>query len=408
MTLKLIFRNLWTQKLSTGLSVLLMAFGVLMASLIVLINQQLEGQFSKNLKGIDMVVGAKGSPLQLILSSVFQIDNPTGNIKLSELNQLKTNPMVKELIPISMGDNHMGFRIIGSTEAYLKKFGAEIEKGRKNQSLNEVIIGSDLREVLKIDDRFQSAHGLDKEGEKHAEHSFKVVGTLKPSGTVIDKLIICDLNSIWAMHHEKNEDEMETSHTNHEHAEMPHEDENKEVTAALVQFRSPLGMMSLPRTINANTNMMSALPSIEVNRLFEIFGIGLKGIRSLAIAIILISGLSVFVSLYNSLKERSYEIALLKSMGASRLGVFMLLLGEGLTISLVGFFLGWILSGLGIWVINSLKLFNLSIQKASIFNFQASDFYLFMACIGIGFLAALLPAAFAYRLSVSKLLAEKS
>jgi putative ABC transport system permease protein len=386
MIFKIILKNIAHKKLSSTLSVLLMAFGILIISLVLQLSKQIEERFSKNLKGIDMVVGAKGSPLQLILSGVFQMDNPTGNIKLSEVNTLKTNPLIKELIPISMGDNYGGFRIIGTTEKYTEHFKAEIALGKLNSAAHEVLIGSKV--ALKLNSTFESSHGLDKDGEKHSDHAFKVVGVLKPSNTVLDNLIITDLETVWGTHEHENQTDME-----------------KEITCALVKFRSPMGLMTIPRNINANTGMMAALPSIEVNRLFELLGMGMQSIKYLALAIMIISGFSVFIALYNALKERKYELALMLSMGANRLTLFLMLLGEGLILCISGYFLGIFLSRIGLILIKNKFGENIgSLLNSSVL--LKEEIYLLGGALLVGIFAAVIPAIGIYKLNISKTLAK--
>jgi putative ABC transport system permease protein len=386
MIFKIIIKNILHKKLSSTLSVLLMAFGILIISLVLQISTQVEERFSKNLKGIDMVVGAKGSPLQLILSGVFQMDNPTGNIKLSEVNSLKTNPLVKELIPISMGDNYAGFRIIGTTAKYTEHFKAEIAQGKLNSAEHEVLIGSNV--TLNLNSTFESAHGLDKDGEKHSEHAFKVVGVLKPSNTVLDNLIITDLETIWETHQHENQTDTE-----------------KEITCALVKFRSPMGLMTIPRNINANTGMMAALPSIEVNRLFELLGLGMQMIKYLALAIMIISGFSVFIALYNALKERKYELALMLSMGARRTSLFLMLLGEGLILCFSGYFLGLFLSRVGMLLIQNKFNQNLG-QLLNSSVLLKEEIFLLGGALLVGIFAAVIPSIGIYSLNISKTLAK--
>jgi putative ABC transport system permease protein len=398
MIFKIILKNIVHKKLSSLLSILLMAFGILIISLVLQVTKQLEERFSKNLSGIDMVVGAKGSPLQLILSGVFQIDNPTGNVKLSEINALINNALVKELIPLAMGDNHGGFRIVGTNGSYIKHFKVEIKEGKIELGNNEVIIGANVNKLLKLNTSFESAHGLDKDGEKHAENAFKVVGVLKQSNTVLDNLIITNLETIWAVH----EHEEEPS----KHDEAAHgESAEKEITCALVKFRSPLGMMTIPRNINTDTKMMAAMPAIEVNRLFELLGVGLQSIKYLALAIMLISGFSVFIALYNALKERKYEIALMLSMGAKRTALFLMLLGEGLILCISGFVLGIVLSRLAFLLLKIKYEANLgSLLNSSVL--LKEEIYLLGGALLVGIFAALIPSIGIYRLNISKTLAK--
>lgn len=392
--LNLSWANLKDKKLNSFLSTLLLTLGIGIISLLLLLNKQLEDQFRKNLRGIDMVVGAKGSPLQLILSSVYQIDAPTGNIPLSEVQKLSRNPMVKAAIPLSMGDNYHGFRIVGTNEKYPEHFAAELEAGDLFEKSMEVTVGYKVAEGagLKIGDSFAGSHGFDKEGESHGNHQYTVKGIFKPTGSVLDQLILTPISSVWDIH---------ADHENHAEADTA----EKEVTSALISFRNPMAMMMLPRMINENTKMQTALPSIEINRLIELLGVGIDTLRALALLIMIIAGVSVFVSLYNSLKERKYEMALLLSMGATRTKLFLLLLFEGLLLSLIGFFAGTGLSRLGLWLFSQTaeRDFNYSFRN---FSFLPEEIYLLAAAIAIGVVAAAIPSIGIYTINISKTLAE--
>ena len=138
-----------------------MSLGVGIISLLILLNNEMKQQVKNNLKEIDMVVGAKGSPLQLILSSVYHVDNPTGNIPLSSINKLKKNRMVDLVIPLSYGDSYEGFRIVGTTYDYFDLYNAEIKEGRRWEGGFEVVVGSEIARInnLKIGDNFYGSMG---------------------------------------------------------------------------------------------------------------------------------------------------------------------------------------------------------------------------------------------------------
>lgn len=400
--LKISWANIRDKKLTSFLSILLLTLGIGMISLLLLLNQQLEEQFKRNIKGIDMVVGAKGSPLQLILSSIYQIDAPTGNVPLEEVTKLKMNPFVKKVIPLSMGDSYHGFRIVGTTSDYTKHFEAELESGTLFKDPLEVTLGNKVAMAtgLKLGDTFASSHGLDGNGEEHATAQYKVAGILKPNHSVIDQVILTGLSSIWAVHeHSENHKVPEGDETAEHH-------EEKQVTSALIQFRNPMGLLALPRQINANTPMQSALPSIEINRLFALLGVGIETLRALAIAIILIAGVSVFVSLYNSLRERKYEMALMLSMGATRTRLFLMLLLEGIVLALAGYFCGIIASRLGLWLFGKAAEQDFHYSFSS-FSLLPEEIYLLAGALLLGSLAAALPSLGIYQLNISRTLAEE-
>jgi len=390
---------------------MLLTLGIGMISLLLLLNKQLDEQFRRNIRGIDMVVGAKGSPLQLILSSIYQIDAPTGNIPLSEVNGLKRNPFIKTIIPLSMGDNYHGFRIVGTNAKYVEHFQAKIAEGNLFRNPMDVTLGSKVAKnsALKIGDTFASSHGLDSDGDAHNDKKYKVAGIFEQTGSVVDQLILTNLESVWEIHEhaEKpaagikendpaHEEEMAESHNEHE----------KQITSALIQFRNPMGLITIPRQINENTSMQAALPSIEINRLFSLLGVGIDTLRALALVIIIIAGASVFISLYNSLKERKYEMALMLSMGATRTKLFFMLLMEGIILAVTGYFSGVLLSRIGLWLFSRAaeQDFHYSIRE---FNLLPEELYLFLGALVLGLLAAALPSLGIYKLNISRTLAEE-
>ncbi len=403
-----------------------MTLGIAIISLLLLLNKQLQDQFSRNIRGIDMVIGAKGSPLQLILSSIYQIDSPVGNIPLAEAERLTRNPMIKTAIPLAMGDSYKSFRIVGTNKKYLDHFGASVAQGQLFTNDLDVVIGTRVAAAtgLKVGDSFASQHGLDANGEEHGDKKYKVVGTLAPSNSVCDQLILTNVSSIWAVHNHDSangeghhDDEATTAGgataddlAEHHVGEDAHEDEHgpeagPEITSMLVKFRNPMGMM-LKRGIDNNSKLQAALPAIEVNRLFDLLGVGVQTLRGLALAIIIVAGISVFVSLYNSLKERRYEMALMLSMGATRAQLFGMLLLEGLVLALIGFVAGLAMSRLGLWLLSQFVEgnYHYSFSDASILP---DEWWLLAVAVGIGLVAAALPAIGVYRMNISRTLTEE-
>ena len=407
MFLKIVWRNLWFKPLNTTLSVVLLAFSTGIISLLLLVQKQLEQKFENDLKDIDLVVGAKGSPLQLVLSAVYHVDAPTGNINLLEAQKVLKSPLVKQAIPLSYGDSYQGYRILGTDTNYIQKYEAVLQSGRLFQKSLEVVIGANIAQKtgLSVGSAFKGTHGEAEEGETHDDHEYKVVGVLGATHTILDNLIVTPIASVWEMHEHADEPESHGPEP-HDHGDHDHEeivDSTREVTAYLVKFRSPMGIMSLPRMINSGTTLQAAVPALEMNRLFHLMGLGITTLRLLAFAIMLISGFSVFIALYNRLKERKYELALLRALGSSRFRLSALLLTEGIVLAVLGFGLGLLLSRLGIVWINEqagsdlrLTLTNQLIPEESILG----GIVLF-----VGILAALIPAIKAWRMNLSEALA---
>jgi putative ABC transport system permease protein len=424
MITKIAWKNIWFKPLNTALSIILLTASVAIITLLILLQEQFEKNFDDNIEGIDLVLGAQGSPLQLILSSVYQIDAPTGNIDYTEAKKWMRNSAVKTAIPLAFGDNYRGFRIVGTTEAYLSKFKGTLKQGKFFEKDFEVVVGNAVAKKmkLKIGDKFYGSHGDAEEGELHKDHAYIVSGIASPTGKVIDNLILCNIQSVWAMHnHEHAEGEaheggeaVEHNHDDHDHEHAgtqgeAHEavsEEGKEITAVLVKFKGPVAIAMWPRIIAMNTKMQAASPAIEVNRLFSLFGIGLQALQYLAYGIMLISGISIFIALYNTLKERKYEFALLRVNGASRMQLLSLVLIESLLLCVVGFIFGTIVGRLALGLISasSEQEFKMSFDPFE-FVWQKEGF-LFVLTIFVGILAAVIPALKAYSLNISKTLAN--
>ena len=400
---KLSIKNLFYRPLSSLLSLLLLALGVSMISLLVLINSVVQDQMNNNLKGIDMVVGAKGSPLQLILSSVYHVDSPTGNISLKEARSIEKNPMVGNSIPLLYGDNYEGFRIVGTNEKFIELYNLSIENGSFWDNEFEVVVGKKIATKLnlKVGDTFVTSHGLRETGEAHTDTPFTVVGITNFSNSVADQLILTSAESVWGIHGDHTHDDEE-----HEHDEEHGHDDDKEITAMLIKFNSPMNVIQFPRYINENTNLQSAVPSYEISRLFKLFGFGIETINLLAYLIIIVSGISIFITLFNSMKERKYDMALIRTLGGSRLQLSSMLVYEALVLTISGFILGIILSRLGLAFISSLmeSSFNYSLNSYGILN---DEFWLLAISIFIGLIACLIPSIQVYKMDISKTLSNE-
>ena len=190
MNVKIIVSNLLHKPMGTMLSLLLMGFGIGLISFILQTSEQIEQKFADDMQGIDLVVGAKGSPLQLILSAIYQIDNPTGNIPLGEMDKLSNNHLVEKVIPLAYGDSYSSYRIVGTDSNYIDHYHAELKKGEPFRQDLDAVLGYEVAQKvgLHLGDTFYGTHGLGEGGHEHKEFVYKVTGILKPTGKVIDQL----------------------------------------------------------------------------------------------------------------------------------------------------------------------------------------------------------------------------
>lgn len=433
MITKIAWKNIWFKPLNTALSIILLTASVAIITLLILLQEQFEKKFSDNIDNIDIVLGAQGSPLQLILSSVYQVDAPTGNIDYTEAKKWMKHPFVQSAIPLAFGDNYRGFRIVGTTPEYLSKYGAAITSGKVFSKNFDVVVGSSIAQKmgLKVGDKFFGSHGDAEEGEVHDHQAYTVTGIVSKTDKVVDNLILCNIQSVWAMHDHEHEEGTEEEHDHaheavasadvhdrdhDEHAEEGHDheqgeaapisEEGKEITAVLVKFRSKMGIVTWPRIIAQNTKMQAASPAIEINRLFALFGIGLDALRYLAMGIMLISGISIFIALFNTLKERKYEFALLRVNGASRLQLLSLVLIESMLLCVTGFVFGTIVGRIALVFISGSSEDEFKMSFNPLEFVWEKEGYLFLLTIFVGILAAVIPAVKAYSLNISKTLAN--
>jgi putative ABC transport system permease protein len=440
--LKLAWRNLTDRPLSMLLTLTLFALGVGLTSLLLLVNKQLTDKFEKNLAGVDVVVGAKGSPLQLILCNMYHVDVPTGNISLKSARPFLNprHPLIKNSVPLSLGDSYKTYRVVGTLPDFVDLYKGQIAEGKLWNAPMETSIGATVaaKTGLKIGDSFSSNHGLTTDGDEHEDAKFTVVGIFQPSGTVLDQLILTASESTWQVHdhHEEmsnstisnaNPDtsrkmdciipdainpSLQTSNLKLQTNEIDPRtrlltaDSSKQITALLLQFKGRnVQTLNFQRNLNANTDMQAATPALEINRLFEMMGVGESALKALASVIVIVSGLSIFIALFNSLRERRYELALLRVMGSGRERLFLLIILEGLLLSFMGFVIGIALSH------GAMQILGKYMSDAYRYTFSGKiwlteEWFLLVGALAIGFLAAIIPAISAYKTDISRTLAR--
>ena len=424
--LHLSWKNILNKPLNLVLNLVLFALGVGLISLLLLVNVQLEDKFEKNFAGIDLVIGAKGSPLQLILSSLYHLDAPTGNMPVSEAKAFLNpkHPIFKSAIPLSLGDSHRGYRIVGTNTGFIDLYEAKFADGKLFEENMEVVVGATVAKNLnvKLGDEFKSSHGLiEDENLVHEDAApFKVVGILEKTGSVIDQLIVTKTQSIWAVHDEHSHEAEETAEHehneaehNHDHDEAEHSEdlpltsyEDKSITSLLVKFKGRnIQALNMARNINENTNFQAATPAIEINRLYTLLGVGEEALKAMALLIIFVSGLSIFISLFSSLRERKYELAVMRTLGARPGFLFQLIIFEGIIIAVLGCFCGIALSH------GSMVLLADFLEKSYRYDFSAAIFlkeeiYIFGGSLVIGIIAAIIPAFQASKTDIHATLAD--
>lgn len=427
------------------LNLALLALSTGLIAAVLLFNRMLTDRLDRNLAGIDMVIGAKGSPLQLILAGMYHIDVPTGNIPLSAAAPFlnKRHPLIAQAVPLSLGDSYKGYRIVGTDTSFLSLYALQMAEGRVFEQPLDVVAGATAakRLGLKVGDTFRSIHGLDDNPDlEHGDSEpFRVSGILAPSGTVADQLLLCPTEGVWAVHGDHDHGTAEATagdpdqavhdhgdhdhgdHAGHDHADHDHSEpatgesaaeetampeDDREITSLLVRFKMRNHLtLNMPRSINENTDLQAASPAIELNRLYDMLGAGAALLRALAWIILGVSGLSIFVSLYNAMKARRYELALMRVMGSSPGNLFRLVVLEGFLTALLGAVLGLLLAHGGIALAGQV----LEQEWRHGFDpwvFLPEEGIVFAGTLLFGMLAALIPALQARRVDIGRTLTE--
>jgi putative ABC transport system permease protein len=426
--IQLAWRNIIKNPLNLLMSIILFGLGVGLISFLLLFNTQLKDKFDKNLADIDLVVGAKGSPLQMILCNMYHIDNPTGNIPIKNAAPLlkDLHPLIKKAIPLSLGDNYKAYRIVGTNHDLLELYGAKLKEGSLWAKDFEVTIGKSVADEagLKLGDKFVSSHGFNEDDHTHDEYSFVVKGVLEGTGTVMDQLILTNTASIWLVHgghgdeeHDHAEHEQE-GHTQGAEGEAGHVHDNsnedllhhmdQEITSVLIQYKSNKNFQALNfgRNINENTEMQAASPAIEMNRLYSMMGVGTDALNALALLIAIVSALSIFISLLKSMRERKYELAIIRVLGAGRSKVFLLIILEGLFLAIIGFIIGTFLSHVGMEILAKYLKADFRYSFTGM-KWISEEWYVLGVSVVLGVFAALIPAIQAANTDINKTLSEK-
>ncbi len=398
-TIALSWHYLWSRPLAASLNLLLLALGLASITFVLLVSQQISRAFERDLAGIDAVVGAKGSPMQLILSGVFHLDAPTGNVPLAAINALGQNPQVAKLIPISLGDNFRGFRIVGTSLGYIQHYNAQLASGALWAKPMQAVIGSQVARQtgLKVGDSFAGSHGLGSGGESHGQLAYTVVGVLAANGSVLDRLVLTATESVWAVH------ETETALDAGDQKIL---EEERELTLALIQYKTPLAAVTFPRFVNTTTEMQAAAPALEITRLLGMIGVGTDVLKALSGVLLLTAGLSVFVALLSAVRERRADLALLRMLGAPPRKIAGLLLCEALWLSLLACTLG-VAAGQGLM---ALTAWALETEKSVLIGALVWPVELWVVpllAMGVALAASAMPAWEAYRVSVFELLQSR-
>lgn len=396
---KLATREVRANPLASLLAVVLLALGIATLVVLMLFVEQIDSRFTRDARGIDLVVGAKGSPMQLILSGIYHLDAPTGNIPLAEAEKLKRHPMIRKAMPLALGDSFKGYRIVGATPEYLAHYEARLRGGRLYEEPMEAVLGAAVAKAtgLGVGGQFVGSHGIAEGGHAHEDDPYEVVGVLQRTDSPLDQLVLTPVESVWWVH------------AGHGASEAGAEDEDfeaaREVTVVLLQYASPLAAASMPRLINQTSALQAASPAFETARLMRLIGVGRDVLNAFAGLLVAASAAALLAALYATLRTRRYDVAVMRMLGASRGTIFSTLILESLLLTSLGALLGiglghLLAAGLGAWLAAAGQ------PTISGAVWVWSEAWLLPLAWFIGVVAALIPALQAARLDVAPVLAR--
>lgn len=397
-------RSMRNRLFSSLLTIFSIALSVCLLISIERIRLGVKQHFERTLSGMDLVVGPRGGSLQVLLYSVFHVGSPNNNISWHSYEDLRAHPEVSWTIPISMGDSHRGFPVIGTDENYFGHYQIaglplSFSEGRAfDGKASEAVIGSAIAKKLKykVGDPIILSHGMGETSfHQHDDHPITIVGILNESGSPADQSVHVSLRSLEAMHHDHDEE------ADHEHAhdhEHEHGDERAPISAFLVGLKAKQGVLSFQRMVNdyEEEPLMAIVPGLTFMELWSLMSTADTALFLVSILVIFAGVLGMLSAMLSALENRRREIAILRALGARPRTIFSLFLSEAVILGLLGFAVGLVLASGLIYGLQPFLVrhygFHMPILKASVFECA-----LFLAVLALASLAGLIPAWKAYR-----------
>lgn len=410
---------LWNRKLTTSLTILSVALGVGLIYSVLTLREETRKRFEEEGQSFDVVVGAKGSPLQLVLSALYFMDVPTGNIKLADYEAIKKHEDVAAAFPINLGDTYHGYRIVGTTPDLFDYTWTSASSGETRKPFRlaegaiftksmQAVLGSAVArtEGLKIGDTFIGAHGFTQmpEGmqELHEKNPYTVVGILEPSGSPNDRAVFCSMDSVWEVHGHHGEGD-----GHREEGEAHEKDASSEVTAVLVSLQSPALRFQFVEYVNETYNAMATIPINQIANLYmNVLGTVKSVLLAVGYLVVAISAISILIGLYLSIIQRKRDLAVMRALGASAYEIVGSVLIEAFLVTMLGILAGWLIGNLVAWGVGLYlqSRYGLSIGIFSMLTTEEIAAFSTVALVGI--IAGIVPAWQAYRTDVARDLAE--
>jgi len=405
MFIRLAWRSLLSRKGAVALTFLAISVSVFVLLGIENIRQQAKFSFNNTVSGIDLIVGARTGDINLLLYSVFRLGNATNNISWSSYQDIAANPKVAWTIPISLGDSHKGYRVMGTTTDYFKHFRygqrqpLSFTQGKAFSSVFDVVLGAEVARKLnyQLGDKLVLAHGMASTSfSQHDDKPFRIVGILQPTGTPVDQTVHVSLRGIEAVHSEA------------VHSERAHDQVTpKTITAFMVGLTSKMATFRIRREINnyQPEALLAILPGVTLTQLWQVMAIMENTLILISMLVLLASLLGLSAMLLASIRERQREIAIMRSLGASPSFLFLLIQTEALLITLASSAFALLLLFLCLLSLRGFLSDNFSLFiSADIFD--KNTLYLLLITLISAMITSLIPAISAYSKALQKRLSN--
>lgn len=409
MILRLTIASLLARALTVGMTVLAIALSVALFLGVEKVRTGAKASFADTISGTDLIVGARTGSVQLLLYSVFRIGSPTNNISWESYQDIASQPQVEWIVPISLGDSHRQFRVMGTTPEFFERYkyrqgrSLEASEGAVMADLFDAVIGADVATTLgyAIGDPIVVAHGLASFTE-HKDQPFRVVGILEKTGTPVDRTVIVSLEAIEAIHVDWRRGAPIPGQSTPVEVIRQMDLAPEAVTAALVGVQSPLQTFRLQRTINEYPEepLLAVMPGVALQELWAIVGVAETALLGVSAMVVVTALIGMMATIFSSLAERRREMAIFRAMGARPMTILGLLVLEAVLTAAAGALLGLGLLYVGLIVAqpvvdNAFGLW-LPIEPPAL-----REVWVLAGVVAAGAIASLVPAFRAYRLSLA-------
>lgn len=407
---RLAWKSLLNRKTTALLTIMTVAISVILLMGVERIRTQAKSSFANTVSGTDLIVGGRSGQVNLLLYSVFRIGNATNNIDWRSYQEFSGHKSVKWAIPISLGDSHKGFRVMGTNQSYFDHFRygrkqpLTFSQGSEFSGLFETVIGSDVAKKLgyHIGSDIIIAHGISDVGfSRHDNLPFKVVGILAPTGTPVDKTVHVSLEAIEAIHVGW-ESGAHLGHSPTQEQLEQHNFQPKQITAMLIGLKSRIQTFALQRQINEYRKepLSAIMPGVALQELWGMMSVAEQALMAVSVFVVIAGLLGMLSSLLTSLQERRREMSILRAMGARPKHVFSLLVSEASVLTLLGIIVGltglYALLSVAAPLIESQYGIQIQLEGITAYEWQLLAY---VQCAGI--LIGFIPAIRAYRQSLS-------